>query len=309
MRGASRTCCGSAATSVRRSGMPRSRRFRATCSCLAPTSRTIPASGGHGTPPGAPSACTRRKHWSPPWRIEAGTWEPVSSSANPELMVRMLETLDIQDGHRVLEIGTGTGYNAALLCHRLGDDRVFSVDVDAELVALTRQRLATGPPSPPLTERAGCPNMRHTTESSRPVRYRQSPGPGLNSSHPAAASWSTSSSPSVPGTSSTSTAAAKARCKDGSPPVGHRSWRCATTMTSPPRLAALGDPMPSDPARLTHRLGLGTKHRWRGFSRSSAVFPEAWCTGWNSTPTPTNPPQRPWKHLTVHGHASASPTA
>ncbi|MFD6072824.1 methyltransferase domain-containing protein [Amycolatopsis lurida] len=67
--------------------------------------------------------------------------EPVSSSTNPELMVRMLELLDFHDGHRVLEIGTGTGYNAALLSHRLGDDRVFSVDIDPDLVALAGERL------------------------------------------------------------------------------------------------------------------------------------------------------------------------
>lgn len=73
-------------------------------------------------------------------------WGPgqlaVSSSTMPGLMVRMLEALDIRDGDRVLEIGTGTGYNAALVSHRLGSANVFSVDIDAELVDLARERLA-----------------------------------------------------------------------------------------------------------------------------------------------------------------------
>jgi protein-L-isoaspartate O-methyltransferase len=60
----------------------------------------------------------------------------------PGLMTRMLETLDVRDGHRVLEIGAGTGYNAALLCHRLGAEHVFAVDIEPDLVALARQRLA-----------------------------------------------------------------------------------------------------------------------------------------------------------------------
>ncbi|MDQ3404176.1 MAG: methyltransferase domain-containing protein [Actinomycetota bacterium] len=68
---------------------------------------------------------------------------PISSSTKPDLMVRMLEILDLHDGHRVLEIGTGTGYNAALLAHRLGDNQVYSVDVGEDLVALARQRLTT----------------------------------------------------------------------------------------------------------------------------------------------------------------------
>lgn len=67
---------------------------------------------------------------------------PSSSSSAPSLMTRMLEALDIRDGNRVLEIGTGSGYNAALMSHRLGDQNVFSLDVDAELVDSARDRLA-----------------------------------------------------------------------------------------------------------------------------------------------------------------------
>lgn len=65
-----------------------------------------------------------------------------SSSSQPTLMAIMLEALDVVDGSRVLEIGTGSGYNAALLCERLGSTLVTTIDVEPTLVEAARQRLA-----------------------------------------------------------------------------------------------------------------------------------------------------------------------
>jgi methyltransferase of ATP-grasp peptide maturase system len=73
-----------------------------------------------------------------------------SSSTKPALVLRMLETLDVRDGHRVLEIGTGSGYNCALLCQRLGGEQVTSVDIDPELVDLATERLAANGYTPTL---------------------------------------------------------------------------------------------------------------------------------------------------------------
>jgi protein-L-isoaspartate(D-aspartate) O-methyltransferase len=66
---------------------------------------------------------------------------PTSSSSQPSLMFSMLDALDVRDGNRVLEIATGTGYNAALLSERLGSDHVYSVEVDQELTRDARNRL------------------------------------------------------------------------------------------------------------------------------------------------------------------------
>lgn len=84
----------------------------------------------------------------------------ISSSTMPSLVMSMLEDLDVTDGHRVLEIGTGTGYNCALLCERLGGSNVTSVDIDPELVDLAGERLAANGYTPSLTAvdgDGGCP--------------------------------------------------------------------------------------------------------------------------------------------------------
>lgn len=58
-----------------------------------------------------------------------------SSSSQPSLMAEMLEDLKLRPGLRVLEIGTGTGYNAALLAHVVGPGQVVSVEVDRNVLA------------------------------------------------------------------------------------------------------------------------------------------------------------------------------
>ncbi|MEU6509070.1 methyltransferase domain-containing protein [Streptomyces sp. NPDC046942] len=68
--------------------------------------------------------------------------ELVSSSSQPSLMARMLVALRVEDGNRVLEVGAGTGWNAALLAHRLGaDDLVTTIDLEPEITESARRHL------------------------------------------------------------------------------------------------------------------------------------------------------------------------
>jgi protein-L-isoaspartate O-methyltransferase len=82
-----------------------------------------------------------------------------SSASQPCTVAAMLERLALADGHRVLEIGTGTGYNAALLCARLGDGLVTSVDIDPNLVAEATTALAEAGYRPQLHATDGGANL------------------------------------------------------------------------------------------------------------------------------------------------------
>jgi protein-L-isoaspartate(D-aspartate) O-methyltransferase len=66
----------------------------------------------------------------------------VSSASAPGMVGRMLEQLGIRPGHRVLEIGAGTGYNAALLAHLAGPSGgVTTVEYDEAVTASAQEGL------------------------------------------------------------------------------------------------------------------------------------------------------------------------
>ena len=65
-----------------------------------------------------------------------------SSSSSPAAMAIMLEASELGPGLRVLEIGTGTGYNAALLAAIVGNQgHVFTVEIDSDLAMQAEHRL------------------------------------------------------------------------------------------------------------------------------------------------------------------------
>ncbi|MFE2869183.1 methyltransferase domain-containing protein [Embleya sp. NPDC059259] len=68
---------------------------------------------------------------------------PDSTVSQPAMVALMLEQLAVRPGMRVLEIGTGSGYNAALLARLTGPEgEVVSVEVSAELAVAAARRLA-----------------------------------------------------------------------------------------------------------------------------------------------------------------------
>jgi len=73
-------------------------------------------------------------------RDAEGQW--TSSSSQPAIMAIMLEQLDLEPGQRVLEIGTGTGFNAALIASIVGSGgKVVTMDIQPDLIEHARRCL------------------------------------------------------------------------------------------------------------------------------------------------------------------------
>ena len=107
--------------------------------------------------------------------------QPPSSSSQPSLVTDMLQMLDLKRGHRVLEIGAGTGWNAALMSRIVGDEgHVTTVDIQTDVTRRARRHL----------RRARCSNVTVITGDG----YR-----GHASTSPYDRLITTVSTPSVPG--------------------------------------------------------------------------------------------------------------
>ncbi|HEX8007399.1 MAG TPA: methyltransferase, FxLD system [Trebonia sp.] len=66
----------------------------------------------------------------------------ISAASQPSIVAIMLEQLAVRSGDRILEVGAGTGYNAALLGHLTGaDGAVTTMDVDEDITDAARRAL------------------------------------------------------------------------------------------------------------------------------------------------------------------------
>nr|WP_203605971.1 methyltransferase domain-containing protein [Streptomyces sp. SID8014] len=106
-----------------------------------------PSAGGWRRMWGEDPDAGRRRSWlegvytDTPLATRLRDGELLSSSSQPSLMARMLAELRVRDGDRVLEIGAGTGWNAALLAYRLGSAHVTTVDLDPDITDSARRHL------------------------------------------------------------------------------------------------------------------------------------------------------------------------
>lgn len=66
-----------------------------------------------------------------------------SSASQPSIVAKMLEQSGVESGDRVLEVGTATGYNAALLSRLTGEEgRVVTVEINESLALRARRSLS-----------------------------------------------------------------------------------------------------------------------------------------------------------------------
>lgn len=102
-----------------------------------------------------------------------------SSASAPSTVAGLLGWLDPDPGNRVLEVGTGTGWTAALLSHLVGQERVTSIEIDPAVAEQAAKNLAATGHQPHLVVGDGAVGHRengpydrvHVTCGVRTVPY------------------------------------------------------------------------------------------------------------------------------------------
>jgi len=82
--------------------------------------------------------CQRRAHAYEDSPLAIGLGQTISQ---PYIVGFMTELLEVHSDHRVLEVGTGSGYQTAILA--LLAKEIYTIDIHAELVDVARSRLAS----------------------------------------------------------------------------------------------------------------------------------------------------------------------
>lgn len=91
-----------------------------------------------------PDLDLQRVYEDRPQLVKADATRTLSTISQPTMVAIMLELADLSPGDRVLEIGSGTGYNAALLATLVGPEgEVIGVDIEEDLVRSSREALAS----------------------------------------------------------------------------------------------------------------------------------------------------------------------
>lgn len=105
--------------------------------------------------PFLPAALRRHAHMDRPLPLSHG-----QTNSQPSTVSAMLELLDVRPGHRVLDVGAGSGWTTALLAHLVGPDgRVIGVERVAHLALGARASLDATGPWPQASVRVATPGV------------------------------------------------------------------------------------------------------------------------------------------------------
>jgi len=61
--------------------------------------------------------------------------------SQPIVVARMTEWLDLKEGHKVLEIGSGSGWQSAILSHLVGDGKIYAIERHKKLANFAKKNL------------------------------------------------------------------------------------------------------------------------------------------------------------------------